>query len=310
MTKIGVRGRFSTSYFERLLKRRLMRNNLILTTNEFNPGTDTPNKLILTNIKIRYPDILGDMLFRLKYGEDAELIYRYRYPSYPVIEDPRGGNLIVREVYHLPKRTWIFKTHKAAIAVPRETVYVEIDNDFGCVKTSEHTMAFEATNDFSIPITDQLYDEIIEASLIDFETSNLILTSDDIDCTNETAAVESMLKYMQEKQAYILGEVLFCMDRGRNAEWVYRYSHFKLMVDSEKKSYLIVKELYCLPDETWVLRAHTGSINNPKRTEYWEIDARSAKASLEREIRELVYTKKSRWRIKELKSIIDLYFSA
>ena len=115
---------------------------------------------------------------------------------------------------------------------------------------------------------------------------------------------------MQEKQAYILGDVLFCMDRGRNAELEYEYSHFKLMADPGKKSYLIVKELYRLPDETWVLRAHKGSINNPKRTEYWEIDARSAKASLEREIRELVYTKKFIWEIRMLRDIIDLYFSA
>ena len=297
--------------YQELIKGCLIRvktNNLILTTNEFNPGTDTPNKLILTNMKIRYPYILGDMLFRLKYGEDAKLISRY--PSFRIIEDPRGGNLIVRELYHLPKRTWIFRTHKGSIWAPEETVYLEIDP--GSVKTLNRTKAFEATNDFSIPITDQLYDEIIEASLIDFETGNLILTSDDIDCRNETSVVESMLKYMQEKQAYILGDVLFCMDRGRNAELEYEYSHFKLMADPGKKSYLIVKELYRLPDETWVLRAHKGSIDNPKRTEYWEIDARSAKASLEREIRELVYTKKSIWgiQIHMLKGIIDLYFSA
>ncbi len=178
-------------------------------------------------------------------------------------------------------------------------------------------MAFEATSDFSIPITDQLYDEIIGASLIDFETGHLILTSDDIDYGNEMPAVESELKYMDETHACILGEALCRMGRDKNVELVYEYSRFRLMTDPRKKSYLIVRELYLLPDETWVLRAHKGAINNPKKIEYWEIDARSAKASLERELRDFDYKWEqelrpsgfliwSRW---NLKVTIDLYFS-
>lgn len=98
-------------------------------------------------------------------------------------------------------------------------------------------------------------------------------------------AIESVLTYIQKKHPYILGDALFHTSFGMNAEMVHEYKRLRFVAGAG----LIARELYRLPNSEWVLRTHRGSIARPRQTVYLKIDADSARALLEGEIRHAEY---------------------
>lgn len=138
-------------------------------------------------------------------------------------------------------------------------------------------MAKEAKDRIVIPISRAYLEDLITG----FETGDLLLTTSDLSV--DAVSNASFLTYMQEKYSYILGDVLFRLGCGKNAERVYVYPELRVAEDS-KGSLFVARELYQLPNNTWVLRAHQGSILCPESVVYLEISSHSAKNALLLEI--------------------------
>ena len=97
---------------------------LLSTSNFVFEETGEKTKRILTHLKVHYPYILGDILFGLHYENRAELLYQYERIA--LIKDPRGGKLIVREIYQTPDGL-VFRAQKGSREKPKEAVYASID---------------------------------------------------------------------------------------------------------------------------------------------------------------------------------------